>query len=157
MLCVSIAYGNGGGLSSYLGGVKASTPAARSLLDPRLRSRRSCPQVGAEEWSFSLTKEYFRKDAFGTFGEGAARGPIKFRDQKPLKTPRFACPGSAYVYLRQSTTGQVEHNRESTQRQYALVSKAATPRWAGRRSRLLSSTKTSECLDQESSNVTASR
>src|SRR5271165_6474898 len=94
MLCVSIAYGNGGGLSSYLGGVKASTPAARSLLDPRLRSRRSCPQVGAEEWSFSLTKEYFRKDAFGTFGEGAARGPIKFRDQKPLKTPRFACPGS---------------------------------------------------------------
>src|SRR5271165_1131607 len=94
MLCVSIAYGNGGGLSSYLGGVKASTPAARSLLDPRLRSRRSCPQVGAEEWSFSLTKEYFRKDALGTFGEGAARGPIKFRDQKPLKTPRFACPGS---------------------------------------------------------------
>jgi tetratricopeptide (TPR) repeat protein len=30
----------------------------------------------------------------GTFGEGAAREPIKFRDQKPLKTRRFACPGS---------------------------------------------------------------
>src|SRR5271165_3788250 len=109
MLCVSIAYGNGGGLSSYLGGVKASTPAARSLLDPRLRSRRSCPQVGAEEWSFSLTKEYFRKDALGTFGEGAARGPIKFRDQKPLKTPRFACPGSRWLrgYRRARRSGRL--------------------------------------------------
>ena len=37
---------------------------------------------------------------------------------------------AAYVYLRQSTTGQVEHNRESTQRQYALVSKAATLGWS---------------------------
>ena len=32
---------------------------------------------------------------------------------------------AAYVYLRQSSPAQVEHNRESTQRQYALVSKAA--------------------------------
>src|SRR5271166_992273 len=37
---------------------------------------------------------------------------------------------AVYVYLRQSTTGQVEHNRESTQRQYALVSKAATLGWS---------------------------
>jgi hypothetical protein len=42
----------------------------------RPRSRRSCPQVSAEECSFSLTKEYFRKDALGTFGEGAARGSL---------------------------------------------------------------------------------
>ena len=27
---------------------------------------------------------------------------------------------AAYVYLRQSSAAQVEHNRESTQRQYAL-------------------------------------
>src|SRR6202521_5768798 len=36
---------------------------------------------------------------------------------------------AAYVYLRQSSPAQVEHNRESTQRQYALVSKAATLGW----------------------------
>ena len=35
----------------------------------------------------------------------------------------------AYVYLRQSTPAQVEHNRESTDRQYALVSKAAALGW----------------------------
>src|SRR5271165_5872494 len=127
MLCVSIAYGNGGGLSSYLGGVKASTPAARSLLDPRLRSRRSCPQVGAEEWSFSLTKEYFRKDAFGTFGEGAARGPIKFRDQKPLKTPRFACPGSASRSVLKNAWGSCspDGSRTRTQR----IGTGGMPAW----------------------------
>jgi DNA invertase Pin-like site-specific DNA recombinase len=36
---------------------------------------------------------------------------------------------AAYVYLRQSTAAQVEHNRESTRRQYALVSKASTLGW----------------------------
>ena len=30
----------------------------------------------------------------------------------------------ALVYLRQSSASQVEHNRESTERQYALASKA---------------------------------
>ena len=35
----------------------------------------------------------------------------------------------AYVYLRQSTPAQVEYNRESTDRQYALVSKAAELGW----------------------------
>jgi hypothetical protein len=30
----------------------------------------------------------------GTFGEGASRGRIKFRDQKSPKTHRFARPGS---------------------------------------------------------------
>jgi DNA invertase Pin-like site-specific DNA recombinase len=35
----------------------------------------------------------------------------------------------AYVYLRQSSPHQVEHNRESTERQYALVSKATSLGW----------------------------
>ena len=36
---------------------------------------------------------------------------------------------SAYVYLRQSTPAQVEHNRESTQRQYALAARATALGW----------------------------
>jgi DNA invertase Pin-like site-specific DNA recombinase/predicted DNA-binding transcriptional regulator AlpA len=36
---------------------------------------------------------------------------------------------AAYVYLRQSTAAQVEHNRESTQRQYALAARAAALGW----------------------------
>ena len=36
---------------------------------------------------------------------------------------------AAYVYLRQSSPAQVEYNRESTQRQYALVTKASTLGW----------------------------
>src|SRR6202165_1381256 len=36
----------------------------------------------------------------------------------------------AYVYLRQSSAAQVEHNRESTARHYALVTKAAELGWA---------------------------
>jgi hypothetical protein len=39
---------------------------------------------------------------------------------------------AAYVYLRQSSPAQVEHNRESTQRQYALVSKATALGWKNR-------------------------
>jgi DNA invertase Pin-like site-specific DNA recombinase len=37
---------------------------------------------------------------------------------------------AAYVYLRQSTAAQVEHNRESTQRQYALAARAAALGWS---------------------------
>jgi DNA invertase Pin-like site-specific DNA recombinase len=37
---------------------------------------------------------------------------------------------AAYVYLRQSTAAQVEHNRESTDRQYALAGKAVALGWA---------------------------
>ncbi|MBS1202826.1 MAG: recombinase family protein [Chromatiaceae bacterium] len=36
---------------------------------------------------------------------------------------------AAYVYVRQSTPHQLEHNRESTQRQYALVERAGTLGW----------------------------
>src|SRR5882672_9049641 len=35
----------------------------------------------------------------------------------------------AYVYVRQSTSAQVEHNRESTERQYRLVERAASLGW----------------------------
>lgn len=37
---------------------------------------------------------------------------------------------AAFVYVRQSTPAQVEHHRESTQRQYALVEHAQTLGWA---------------------------
>jgi hypothetical protein len=35
----------------------------------------------------------------------------------------------AIVYLRQSSAAQVEHNRESTERQYALAAKAGELGW----------------------------
>jgi DNA invertase Pin-like site-specific DNA recombinase len=44
---------------------------------------------------------------------------------KPAHTQR-----AAYVYVRQSTPGQVEHNRESTARQYALADRACQLGWA---------------------------
>jgi DNA invertase Pin-like site-specific DNA recombinase/predicted DNA-binding transcriptional regulator AlpA len=37
---------------------------------------------------------------------------------------------AAYVYLRQSTPAQVEHNRESTERQYALAARATGLGWS---------------------------
>ena len=43
----------------------------------------------------------------------------------------------AYIYLRQSTMGQVRHNPESTERQYALGQKAQTLGWSESRIRIL--------------------
>ena len=43
----------------------------------------------------------------------------------------------AYVYLRQSTMGQVLHHQESTERQYALKDRALTCGWTGNKIRLL--------------------
>jgi DNA invertase Pin-like site-specific DNA recombinase/predicted DNA-binding transcriptional regulator AlpA len=43
---------------------------------------------------------------------------------QPTHTQRAAC-----VYIRQSTPGQVEHNRESTARQYALADRASQLGW----------------------------
>ena len=43
---------------------------------------------------------------------------------KPAHTQR-----GAFVYIRQSTAAQVEHNRESTQRQYALAERAIELGW----------------------------
>ena len=40
---------------------------------------------------------------------------------------------AAYVYLRQSTAAQVEHNRKSTQRQYALAARATALGWPAQR------------------------
>ncbi len=39
----------------------------------------------------------------------------------------------AIVYLRQSSAAQVEHNRKSTERQYALATKAADLGWSTER------------------------
>jgi DNA invertase Pin-like site-specific DNA recombinase len=44
---------------------------------------------------------------------------------KPSHTQR-----AAFVYVRQSTPGQVEHNRESTARQYALAERACQLGWS---------------------------
>ena len=44
---------------------------------------------------------------------------------KPTHTQR-----AAYVYIRQSSPGQVEHNRESTARQYALADRACQLGWS---------------------------
>ena len=38
----------------------------------------------------------------------------------------------AYIYLRQSTPGQVLHHRESTERQYALRDRATALGWPPR-------------------------
>lgn len=43
----------------------------------------------------------------------------------------------AYIYLRQSTPGQVRHHRESTERQYALQDKALALGWPQRSVRVL--------------------
>jgi len=44
---------------------------------------------------------------------------------KPSHTQR-----AAYIYIRQSTPGQVEHNRESTARQYGLADRACQLGWS---------------------------
>src|SRR6516162_9107582 len=47
----------------------------------------------------------------------------------PLKITSSHLARAAIVYLRQSSTAQVENNRESTDRQYALVNKASDLGW----------------------------
>jgi hypothetical protein len=42
----------------------------------------------------------------------------------PSKIKETHTQRAAFVYLRQSTPAQVEHNRESTARQYALAEKS---------------------------------
>ena len=44
---------------------------------------------------------------------------------KPSHTQR-----AAFIYIRQSTPSQVEHNRESTARQYALADRACQLGWS---------------------------
>src|SRR5881396_1243773 len=51
------------------------------------------------------------------------------RSQRPRARPETSC--TSYVYIHQSTPGQVEHNRESTARQYALVAEAKRTTWTG--------------------------
>src|SRR5881628_1574769 len=47
----------------------------------------------------------------------------------PAKIKLSHTQRAAYVYIRQSTPGQVEHNRESTARQYALAERACQLGW----------------------------
>jgi DNA invertase Pin-like site-specific DNA recombinase len=47
----------------------------------------------------------------------------------PSKIKASHTQRAAYVYIRQSTPGQVEHNRESTARQYALADRACQLGW----------------------------
>ena len=47
----------------------------------------------------------------------------------PSKIKASHLQRAAYVYIRQSTPGQVEHNRESTARQYALAERACQLGW----------------------------
>jgi DNA invertase Pin-like site-specific DNA recombinase len=44
---------------------------------------------------------------------------------------------TAYIYIRQSTMGQVRHHRESTERQYAFRNKASTLGWPANRVQVL--------------------
>jgi DNA invertase Pin-like site-specific DNA recombinase/predicted DNA-binding transcriptional regulator AlpA len=48
----------------------------------------------------------------------------------PCKIKTSHLQRAAYVYIRQSTPGQVEHNRESTARQYALAERACQLGWS---------------------------
>src|SRR5438477_6514143 len=48
----------------------------------------------------------------------------------PSKIKASHLQRAAYVYIRQSTPGQVEHNRESTTRQYALADRACQLGWS---------------------------
>jgi DNA invertase Pin-like site-specific DNA recombinase len=55
----------------------------------------------------------------------------------PLKITTAHRAKFAYVYLRQSTLGQVLHNTESTARQYALVNRAVALGWPQDRVRII--------------------
>src|SRR6266480_1555555 len=48
----------------------------------------------------------------------------------PSKIKATHTQRAAFVYLRQSTPSQVEHNRESTARQYALADKPCQQGWS---------------------------
>jgi len=52
---------------------------------------------------------------------------------EPAKITASHLSRQAIVYLRQSSAAQVEHNRESTERQYALASKARDLGWPDER------------------------
>ncbi len=53
------------------------------------------------------------------------------------KIRKYHLEKPAYIYIRQSTMGQVRHHRESTERQYALKEKARDLGWPATRIRIL--------------------
>ena len=79
-----------------LGGVKASTPAARSLLDPTCapgaQPRRAAPRNGPSVSPRNDPKEGPRATA--KIPEGHDPPTLKFRDQKTPITHPFPCSGS---------------------------------------------------------------
>jgi hypothetical protein len=79
-----------------LDGVKASTPAAGSLLDPACapggQERRSAPRNGPSVSPRNDPKEGPR--AHAKIREGHEPPPVKFRDQKAPITHPFPCSGS---------------------------------------------------------------
>src|SRR6266851_2675146 len=63
---------------------------------------------------------------------GSMANPVEKPPWRPSMNPKIAehhRSRSAYVYLRQSTPGQVLHHQESTERQYALREKAEELGW----------------------------
>ncbi len=99
-----------------LGGVKASTPAARSLLDPACApggpGRRSAPRNGPSV-SPRNTPE---KNPLSTFGEGAARGPIELRDQKPPKNPSLCLLRLTHRRYQRHHRGEIDLTAQKAQR-----------------------------------------
>ena len=81
-----------------LGGVKASTPAARSLLDPACapggQKRRSAPRNGPSVSPRNDPKE--RPHGPAKIREGHDPQTLKFRDQKTPITHPLPCSGSAW-------------------------------------------------------------
>ena len=82
-----------------LDGVKASTPAARSLLDPACapgsQERRSAPRNGPSVPPRNDPEEGPRAPA--KIREGHDPPPVKFRDQKAPITHPFPCSGSIVI------------------------------------------------------------
>src|SRR5271169_3254170 len=76
-----------------------------------------------------------RAPRLSTFWHASARKPARQSNKRRRPMNDITKIGAthlgraAYIYLRQSTPAQVEHNRESTQRQYALAAKATTLGW----------------------------
>ena len=88
-------------------------PIPETHLWGAVRRRPKAPIPSSRRWCDFLSK----RQRTGTRSRSAELIASKI---KPSRTQR-----AAYIfYVRQSTPGQVEHNRESTARQYALADRA---------------------------------
>lgn len=55
----------------------------------------------------------------------------------------------AYVYVRQSTLWQVEHNTESTARQYELKDRAVALGWPAAKIKVIDQVVTRQCVEKQ--------